>query len=60
MNVGAHGGQKKVLDPLELELHVVVSCVTWVIGNTLQEQCVFLRAVPSLQPHTLGFVHTVH
>lgn len=37
--MGAQGGQKKVLDPLELELQTVVSRVlglTWVLRTGLQ------------------------
>ena len=29
-------GQKRVLDPLELELQEVVSCLTWVLGAELR------------------------
>lgn len=37
MNVGAQGGQKKALDPSELEFQVVVSLLKWL-------PCVFARA----------------
>jgi hypothetical protein len=29
---GTHGGQKRALDPLKLELKTVVSFPTWVLG----------------------------
>lgn len=36
MGVGdALGAQKKILDPLELELQVIVSIPTWVLGTEL-------------------------
>lgn len=47
-----HGGQKRALDSLELELKVVVSGLTWVLGTKLgplQEQQIFLIIEPSLQ-----------
>lgn len=33
MNLGAWGGQKKLLDPLELEVHVVVSGLLCMLGT---------------------------
>jgi hypothetical protein len=35
-NVVACGGQKRVLDSLELKLQVVVNCLTWVPGTELR------------------------
>lgn len=35
MSVGIHGGQKIKLDLLELELHMAMSCFTWVLGTKL-------------------------
>ena len=32
---GTYGGQKRALEPLELELQVVVSYLTWVLGWNL-------------------------
>lgn len=32
VSTDSHGSQKQVLDPLELELQVVVSHCTWVLG----------------------------
>lgn len=32
---GTFSDQKKVLDPLELELQVIVSCLTWALGTKL-------------------------
>lgn len=34
--LGACGNQKRVLDPLELELHVIVKCPKWVLGTRLR------------------------
>ena len=31
MCAGAHGGQKKALDSLDVELWMVVSCLIWVL-----------------------------
>lgn len=36
IHAGAHRIQKRVLDPLELELQAVVSHVTWVQGTKLR------------------------
>lgn len=44
VTVGAHGDQKRVLDPLELELNTAVSCFKWVLGT---EPRFFARAVHS-------------
>jgi len=33
MYVHACGGQKRVLNPLDLELQVVVSCPRWTLGT---------------------------
>ena len=54
VSVGAHGGQRRVLNPLKLELQVVVSHLTQVLGtklqfSSLQGQYLFLMAEPSLQ-----------
>lgn len=32
---GDHGGQKRALDPLQLELHVLVSSLTCMLGTEL-------------------------
>ena len=51
--VGAHGDQKRVLDPLELEFQVVVSCLMWVLGTKPRSSARAantLTAEPSLQP----------
>lgn len=49
MCAAAQSGQK-VLDLEELELHVVVSCQTWVLGTEfLKEPSTLLTAEPSLQ-----------
>lgn len=34
--VGTRGGQKMILDPLELELKSLVSSLVWVLGTKLQ------------------------
>lgn len=34
--LGAYGGQKMVLDLLEWDLQVVVSCLMWVLGAKLR------------------------
>lgn len=39
--MGAHGSQERILDLLELELEVVVTCLVWVLGTKcgpLEEQ----------------------
>lgn len=36
MCAGAHGGQKRPFDTLELELHVVASYSVWVLGIELE------------------------
>ena len=33
MQAGVCGGQERVLDPLELELQIVVNHLTWVLGT---------------------------
>lgn len=48
MHVGS-GSQKKVLDPPELGLHIVLSCPKWVLGTCWEEQQVLLTAEPSPQ-----------
>jgi hypothetical protein len=40
-------GQKKVLGPLELELHVLVSLLTWVL-RTLPESSARAASAPNL------------
>lgn len=35
-SAGAHQGQKRVLDPLKLELQVIVCCQAWVLGAELK------------------------
>ena len=52
-----HGGQKRSLDPLELESQMAVSQLIWVLGSELlflQEQFVLLSTVPCLQPHDIS------
>jgi hypothetical protein len=41
----ARGGQKRVLDPLQLELQPVVSCLMWVLRTELRS---FARATHGL------------
>jgi hypothetical protein len=44
-------GQKRALDPLELELQMVVSCLVWMLGTKLgplEEQPLLLTPEPSL------------
>ena len=56
----AFGGQKRVLDPLELELQMVVSHHVGARNQTQvlckQEQLVFLTSEPSLQLFFLFYV----
>lgn len=55
---GVCRGQKKVLDPLELVLQVVVSIQLWVLGLELQSSGRTDSAVvsrPSLQPLAVSF-----
>lgn len=42
---GAHKGQKRLSDPLELQLEKVVHCLMWVLGNKTS-----LRAASALNP----------
>lgn len=35
MSAVAHGGQKRAVDPFELELQVVISQLTWVLRTGL-------------------------
>jgi len=42
---GAHKGQKRASDLLELELQVVVGCLMWVLGTELRS---FARAANTL------------
>ena len=54
MHVGTHGGHKRALYPVELELQVVVNNLIWVLGaklKSLQEQCELLNMEPSIQSH---------
>lgn len=47
----AHKGQKRLLDPLELELQAVVSHAIWMLGLDLNSlQCVLLTTELSLAP----------
>lgn len=41
--LGNHRGLKEVLDPLETELQVVVSCSLWVLGMKLWFSLKILR-----------------
>ena len=53
-----HRGQKRALDPLELELQMVISCAETEL-TSLEEQLVLLTAEPSL--HTkLMILHVVY
>lgn len=36
MCVSTHVGQKTALDPLELEIQVVVSHLTWILGTKME------------------------
>jgi hypothetical protein len=60
--VGAHRGQKRVLDPkreLEIELQLFVSHLSWTLGTDLvsaEEQKVFLTIELLLQPHLSCFL----
>lgn len=50
----AHGVQKRVLDPLQLELQAVVRCLIWMLGTMLQcfaraVYCMLAPTKPSLQ-----------
>ena len=48
----AHRGQKRTLDLLELDLQVVISHMTWVLGTKLlQKQYVLLTTELFLQSH---------
>lgn len=53
--VGAQGGQKRALNPLELRLKLIVSHPAWMLGNKLKvlwkEQQMLLIADPYLTPH---------
>lgn len=40
MHTDAYVDQKSILDPLDLELQIVVSCLMWVNLSSLQEQVV--------------------
>jgi hypothetical protein len=53
MHTGTHRGQKRTLDPLELELQIVVNCLIRLLGidlHLLQEQQVLLPANPTPEP----------
>lgn len=53
-----YGGQKRALDPVELELKAVMSCLTQVLWTELkssEEQCAPLTAEPTLQPLDILF-----
>lgn len=53
VHVKAYGGQKKWLDPLELEIQVIVSYPMWVPETNsawLEEQQELLTVEPALQP----------
>ena len=45
---GVHGGQKRVSDPLELELQVVVSRLMWVLVTELRSSTRAARALNTL------------
>lgn len=51
MHTGAYRSQKELLEPLELELHVIISFLTWVLGTKLknmQEQHGTISLAPIL------------
>jgi hypothetical protein len=41
----AYGGQKRSLNPLELELHKTMSCPTWVLGINLRSSIRKIHAI---------------
>lgn len=52
VSVSTRGNQKKIWDPLELELHRVVSCPTWELGTKFKlskKQHVLLAPEPCLK-----------
>lgn len=52
-----HGGRKGAMDPLELELQVLVTmCVHRIKSGLLEEQPLLWTVEPSLQPMTTCFV----
>lgn len=56
---GAHGGLKRALNPLELELWMVYGppCGCWESNlGLLQEQQIFLTSDPSLQSQFQSFI----
>lgn len=51
VNTVARVGQKREVEPLELGLQVVMSCLMWVLGTklwSLQDQYVLLMSEPNL------------
>jgi hypothetical protein len=60
--LGAHGGQKRALEFLELELKAGMSCIVSTENSNLgllEEQSVPLTIEPPLQPHNACFLsHT--
>lgn len=46
MHADAYEDQKSTLDPLDLELQTVVSCLMWVNLSSLQEQVVLSAEPP--------------
>lgn len=55
--LGAHRGQKRILDSLELELQTVKAAM-WTLGSgprLLEKQSVFLTTEPLLQTHDAFF-----
>lgn len=51
VHVEAYRGQRRVSDPLELELQVVVSCLRWMLGT---EPMCSARAVSTLSHQVLS------
>jgi hypothetical protein len=47
MCASAQGGQKKVLDPLDLDLQVAVGSLLWVLGTGVQFST-RARSIPNL------------
>lgn len=58
----SHGGQKRALDPLELEFKAMTSCTSWILGtqrgSSVRTLCIlFLITQPSLQPPPSGLFY---
>jgi hypothetical protein len=57
---GTYGVQRRVSDPLELELKIILCCLIWVLGSKLhplQVHHVVLTVVPFFSPAPpMGFL----